>query len=274
MQPTATISSRLEGTAERFGALLRSVHRPGAKAIGHWTAAETAAHVATVSYFDAMVAGADVELPFAADDLLGLVAESKIEDIGRLNAESLRRFEERDPTTIAEHIEAGVGKIASAVEADADGPTSWLGGIRIPRRTVAAHLLGELLIHGLDIARSQGGDWDIDAADARSTFDVAYMPILEAGGHLMASPGLRAVSVAFDVPGSDPVAITVGPGSIAVAHASDARGDIVLRADATTMLLVMFERINPVWAVVSGRVRVGGRRPWRIRRMRAALSMP
>lgn len=83
-----------------------------------------------------------------------------------------------------------------------------------------------------------------------------------------------AVSVVFDVSGSDPVAITVGPGRIAVTDAANARVDIVLRADATTMLLVMFDRINPMWAVVSGRVRVGGRRPWRIRRMRAALSMP
>ena len=90
---------------------------------------------------------------------------------------------------------------------------------------------------------------------------------------MLSSPSHKPVSVAFDVPGAERQVIDIGPGQMTVA-ATDAPADVVLSADAVTTALVMFERIKPFGAMMSRRMKVRGRRPWRILRFRRQLRMP
>lgn len=270
-----SVDRALVDAGERFAALLRTTTNPLARAIGHWTAAETAAHVAIVSYFDALSCGLEIDAPFPVEDLLERLERARVEDIEVLNALSLELFTERDLERVEPHITANVHRVAGVAAEAPDGAATWLGGLEITNRAVAGHLLGELVIHALDIARSQGMAWAVDEEDARLAFDECYIPVLDAGRELMAPPATtKPVSVEFRVAGADPTVIELGPGRMSRRPPGERPADVVFTSDAVTTLLTMFERIGPVRALTSRRLKIGGRRPWRVARMRKALSMP
>ncbi len=268
-----SIHGALIDAAARFDGLLRSVTDPKATAVGHWAVEQTVAHMTILSYFDAMTCREDVAVPPALAHLLDRIKDARIADIEDLNAASLELFTERDLTTLAEQITVNVGTLALVTAADPDRIVHWLGGLPIPVRAVAAHYLGEIAIHGRDIAQSQGLEWDIPEDDARIAFVDCYVEVLRAGADMMSLPSHKPVSVAFDVPGAERTVIDIGPGAMSVG-ASDAPTDVVLSGDAVTTALMMFERINPFVAIATGRIKVGGRRPWRILRFRRQLRMP
>ena len=270
---TTSVHGALVDAAARLDGLLRSVSDPAATAVGHWTVEQTVAHLTVLSYFDAVCCRDDVRVPAALETLLERIGASRIADIADLNAASLELFTERDLATLAEQIAMNVGILALVTAAEPDRIVGWVGGIPLPVKAVAAHYVGEIAIHGHDIATSQGLEWDIPESEARIAFDDCYMEVLRAGSHLLTSPKHKPVSVAFDVPGAERTVIDIGPGRMSI-ETSDAPADVVLSADAATTALMMFNRINPLGAVSSRRVKVGGRRPWRILRFRRQLRMP
>ena len=274
-QTTAVpVQSALVDAASRFDALLRQVRDPGANAIGKWDVAETVAHMAVVSYFDAMTCSSDVRVPPVLDELLDRVANARVADLDELNPRSIELFAERDLPTLMEHISSNIGVVALTATADPDRIGSWLGGAPLAMRGVAAHYLGELIVHGYDIARSQGLPWDIPQHEARLAFEACYMPVLQALSDTMSSPRHKPVSVAFRVPGEQSYEIDITPGRITIEAGSAESADVVFTSDAVTLVLMMFNRINPFVAVATGRVKLGGRRPWRAQRFRRQLRMP
>jgi len=274
-RPTAIAVDRaLLEVEARFDQLLHSIRHLDAKAVGHWSAAETAAHVATISYFDAGACGSQANVPFAHDDLIERAEHAQITDVEHLNAEALRRFTERDPHRLAEHVAANVEAIAVAVATDPDRPTTWLGGVDLPIRAVAGHLLLELAIHGLDISRSQHLAWDVAEPDARIVLDEFLFPFLEAASHKLASVTAKPVRVELRVLGLEPKVIDIGAGHVSVGLATQDRADVVFTTDAATLVLLMFERLDPVSVLASRRLKIGGRRPWRMLRFRRQMSMP
>ena len=271
---STSVPATLVDTAARFDGLLRSVNDPDAIAVGRWTVAETVAHMAVVSYFDAMTCRPDIAVPPQLESLLPRISHARIADLDQINPDSVDLFDERDLVRLADHITSNVGIIAFAATAEPDRIGTWLGGLPIPMSAVAAHYLGELAIHGLDIARSQGLPWDIAPHEARLAFEAAYMPILEVASDMLSSPSHKPVSVEFRVPGERSYTIDIVPGRITITPSGDGAADVVLRSDTVSLLLMMFERINPFTSVLAGRVRVSGRRPWRILRFRRQVRMP
>ena len=127
--------------------------------------------------------------------------------------------------------------------------------------TLQTNWLGEVLMHGSDIAQAAEVPWDFP--------DRAWALVLR-GGMQIAPAYVRAdlpadtkATVAFTTPGARPYLMQV-QGSAAQCRAvrPDDRPDAVLRAPASTLAQLFYQRIGPLTAARRGLRIAGGRRPW------------
>ena len=85
----------------------------------------------------------------------------------KVNARHLEEVPERDLHTLADMLEdAADAYLNAAAAADPSIEIATPNGLVIDPPTMAALLLGEQLIHGLDISRAATAGWTIDTADA------------------------------------------------------------------------------------------------------------
>jgi uncharacterized protein (TIGR03083 family) len=243
-----------------FTGLLRSGVDPGSTAIGYWSAGEVAAHIWHVLGWMILMARGE---------------PSPLTDVSRISAASdalIASDPERDPKELATRIEGRAQEFLVAVNGREGNPAvTWHGGIRVPLSTLPAILVSELIIHGLDIARSSGARWDISAESAR-------LSIL-AGTHLL--PHFVDPAAARDFRATYRVRVRGGPDHLMVfdgptleffpaqpdyaSHSVGARGlkaDCTISADPVAYLLLGTRRIGLVRPALTGRVITYGRKPW------------
>ena len=147
--------------------LVRTAAEPGALAVGVWSVLDVARHVSHVAAGELFVArtiGDDLGEGFPiGDDLVAGVAE--------FNAGNISTDEETDPSAIAARIEKTVSEFLDVMApVRGDEPVAWLNGMQLPCSCLAAHLVGELVIHGFDLARAEGREFPIRAEHAALGF--------------------------------------------------------------------------------------------------------
>jgi DinB family protein len=262
----------------QFGALLRSVRRPTARAVGEWTIGDTAAHVSVVCDADAYVARRDETPPDYLADLLERERTATIDDVAVLNRISLERQTEREPRVLADRIEREVAELLAATDDRAGNePVEWLGGVELPVSTVLVHLLSELMIHGLDVARAERRPWRIEPSDAIAVFEEFLLRFIQADGTDKFMPSVQRakdVRCEFRMRGAKPIVFTLRSGTLRVGEPDENPVDVRVTSDPVAMLLVMYERTSPLRPLLRGQLRVGGRRPWRLPRLMKALQTP
>jgi hypothetical protein len=135
--------------------------------------------------------------------------------------------------------------------------------------------LGELILHGRDVARAIGAPWEIDERDmlliARGLILIQFA---EGPGYLRARlPAGTDVCVAFKLPGARPYLIHVHDGAIELRELrSTDRPDAILGAPASTLCDMMYQRIGTVTAARRGLMIVGGCRPWKALKLQSYLE--
>ncbi|SHM94266.1 maleylpyruvate isomerase N-terminal domain-containing protein [Cryptosporangium aurantiacum] len=159
------IEDALPRAHERFVALVRSVDPAAAvrtvPACPDWSVAELAAHVLTV-YRRALGDRRRSATP---------------EETATLNAQCLAEVPERDLAALADLLDAD-GPASFAVLRSFPGDLSFRfhGGTRTTVTPVSAVILGEVLIHGRDLAEATGDDWVIPADEASLVLRGANLP--------------------------------------------------------------------------------------------------
>lgn len=127
--------------------------------------------------------------------------------------------------------------------------------------TLQTNWLGEVLLHGSDIARTVKAPWEFPERD---------WALVLRGGMQIGPAYIRAdlpadthAVVAFTTAGARPYLAEV-QGNTAEFRAvqPDDRPDAVLRAPASTLNELFYQRIGPITAARRGLRIVGGRRPW------------
>ena len=155
----------LRGAVVRSADLWRRIDRPDAPAPGLiWTAAETAAHVVgdLRDYTQALTRHANGYMTHA-----NRPTESPSALSAKVNARHLEEVPERNLHRLADMLEASADAyLNAAAAADPSVAIATPNGLVISPATMTALLLGEQLIHGLDISRSARIPWPIAAADA------------------------------------------------------------------------------------------------------------
>jgi len=271
---TAIITARQWGTArtallnsgEQFAELFSSVD-PGAMATRKWTVADTAAHVTAIALWNtALARSGEVQAPYPWNVVGEQARMTTVDTVYKLNDEVLKRFTERDPQVLAKQLRTHIGDmLATSAKLDPDRPIGWLGGSYIPLAALFAHLSNELHIHGRDIARATGRRWVIQPAYAAQFFELFVAGVTRHGvGRLLykdRGSSRSRVAVRFQSRYSEPVTFVLDNGVVTVAD-GDAPVDVRVWCDPVTLNLMLFGRVSQVRAVLSGKVRVSGPRPW------------
>jgi uncharacterized protein (TIGR03083 family) len=179
---------------------------------------------------------------------------------------AMMRDVDRDPERLAALLVERADAFLSAssrVQCDLECDTPWYGpGVTRSVETLRALALGELTIHGYDIARALGQSSSLDADTARLVIETAFTamaPLLVDRG---AAAGLEAN---FDVRvrGAEPFLVAVHGGDVAVSSTSGgARVDCHLSAEPVALMLVGYGRISHWSALARFRLIAWGRRPW------------
>ncbi|MDQ3957360.1 MAG: maleylpyruvate isomerase family mycothiol-dependent enzyme [Actinomycetota bacterium] len=267
----AAARSRLPVVARDFAALLSGIEDPSRPAVGEWTIGDVAAHVSHVAGGGALVAmtvgNTSGEGLSVGDDLVAGAAA--------FNARTLANDPERDVRALAERVEKSVADLLeTTAPLQGDEPVAWLGGLVLPASGLPCHLMGELLVHGFDVARAAKRPWPMGPVEAGLAFGffmdaIRFSPASMRRGyvHQDAAAGLRAV-FEFRVRGGRTYVLDFDDGSLTVSDPPVSPVDCRISAAPAAALLSAFGRIGRARPVLSGRIVAWGRRPW------LALKLP
>jgi hypothetical protein len=260
----------LRGAVARSADLWRLIDKPDAPAPGlSWTAAETAAHVVgdLRDYTQALTRHANGYMTHANRPM-----ESPSLLSAKVNARHLEEVPERNLHRLADLLESSAeAYLNAAAAADPSVQIATPNGLVVGPSTMAALLLGEQLIHGLDISRTANIPWTIAAADA---FLVIPGVLSVAPQYLR--PGRAAgVHISFELRmrGGASYRMAVDDGT-AVVTAAGEKADCVITADPVAFLLLGYGRVSQLSAVLRGQLRPGGRKPWLAMKFGTLLSSP
>ena len=243
-----SLSRALTEAGNHFASMLRRVKDPDRPAIGSWTVGETAAHVAhSPGYFLEVAKGETT--PVALDDVAGH------------NAEFLADDPERDPRALADRFEDGELALLTYVRSlDGDPVLEIFDGVDVPLSTLLAVELGEVLVHGYDIARASGLHRPMASDQAALTVG-GLLPILPHVIEPSRAAGFDA-RIAFRIRGGIEATLAFEDGVLQIEPADGQSIDCRLSVDPATYLLLTFNRISPTIPTLQGKIVAWGRRPW------------
>jgi Mycothiol maleylpyruvate isomerase N-terminal domain len=264
-----TALDAFRATVTRNAQLWRHIDTPDAPVPGlSWTAAETAAHVVgdLRDCIGALGRHANGYVTHAQRP-----AESPSRLSALANARHLELVPERDMRLLADMLEEGAEMYltaAQAAEQRAMIPIS--NGLVMPPPTLSGILLGEQLVHGLDIARAAGAAWPISRQDAL----LVIPAVLAVAPHYL-RPSQRDVRASFELRmrGGPRYRMAVADGT-AVVTAAEEKSDCVITADPVAFLLMGFGRVSQWTPVLRRKIRAGGRKPWLALKFATLLYAP
>jgi uncharacterized protein (TIGR03083 family) len=251
---------RIGEALARFDRLAR-VADPSARPPGHgWTVQQIVAHVLAIAH--RYRAGAQGGAYRRVDTP---------REIDALNQDELEAVIAPVPNLLAQ-LHAVAAELDSAFDALTDETM-------IPFHTFASvsgmafqtYFLGELLLHGEDIALAARRPWELPERDML----LVVRGLMEVGPAYLRADVSRDtnICVAFKLPGARPYLIHIHDG---VAEFRDRRPgdrpDAVMRGPASTTAQMFYGRIGPFAASRRGLLVVGGRRPWRALKLMSCLE--
>src|SRR5262245_13502496 len=260
----------LRGAVARSADLWRHTDKPDAPAPGLiWTAAETAAHVVgdLRDYTQALTRHANGYMTHA-----NRPTESPSALSAKVNARHLEEVPERNLHRLADMLEAALDAyLNAAVTADPSVAIATPNGLVITPATMAALLLGEQLIHGLDISRTAKMRWPIAKADAF----LVIPGVLSVAPQYLRPNRAAGVHISFELRmrGGPSYRLAVDDGTAGVTAAGK-KADCVITADPVAFVLLGYGRISQLSPVLRGQLRPGGRKPWLATRLGTLLYSP
>ncbi len=266
----SAVCAAIENTGARATALLRSLdHTATAVPRSVWTVGDVAAHLATDLGINADAASGvdfDTDMPAQARTAERMVS---------LNARAVAQVSERDPGKLADLVEAAVASLLGTIIGRSGSEriaTPWYGDdVVLDLDVLACSMLGELVVHGHDIARAVGRRWPIDSRHARLVlYGVASML------PLYVDPGAAAKVTArysIHVRGGQGFVVSLDKGIVTI-EAPGVAVDCHISADPVALLLVAYGRKGQWSQIAQGRMLAWGRKPWMALSFRGLFSDP
>lgn len=254
------LRDRIDVARHRFDRLIRSAD-PAARPPGmDWTVAQVAAHMVTLAhrYRDLARSGS---FHAATGDGIPALNQAELEAISGTPTELADRLRELEPV-----MDEFFDRVAD------DGQIlPFHGGITIDGVTAQTNWLGELLMHGEDVARAQRRPWELRERDM----------LLVARGVMQIAPGfirpgrcpVHGIRTVFVAPGARPYLMYLRDDTVEARECRpDDRPDAVVRLPGSTLTRLLYQRIGPMGAVRRGLRITGGRRPWRVLGMQSCIE--
>jgi hypothetical protein len=244
--------NEVRGVGDRVAELLRGAG-DGARSVAglDWTIAELGAHLVTVARRNLRIAAGEPIAWAPGDDPHASMAAYNDAEIASLGEDS--------PARLADALVDANGALLEAC-ADGERLLDW-PGYRARAHDSLGVWLGELLVHGLDLARTCRQPWAIRAEQAAAVFDglVPALPVFADPRAARRATGTYGVHLRGD--GRYEIRVD-GEGAVSVARGAPGRADLHLSARPVTYLLLGYGRLQRWRALASGGVVAWGRRPW------------
>jgi uncharacterized protein (TIGR03083 family) len=249
----------LRAAAARTAALLQNVPDPQAPVPGlTWNVTETAAHLVAElrNYCGFLLGTVDAQADFALAPAAGTPAEHS----AAYNAAHLAAFPERDPHRLGDMLVPAVDDFLKAGASRNSGEQISTGmGLAMTVPTMTTALLGEQLIHGLDIARAARTPWPIARADALLVI-AGVMDLVPDYVDRERAAGLH-ISYELRLRGGPRYRLQIDDGTAAVTEPGRS-ADCWISADPAAFLLIGYGRVSQWSQIARGRIMAGGRKPW------------
>lgn len=239
---------------ERFARLAAAVHPQTPARGSEWTARQVVAHVLTV-----MHRYTDRDL----DTWDGLSATPG--EVNEQNAKELAAYEHLAMADLLTSLRQQFDLVI-AVYSQLDLDASYRFHFRrhIDGYGAAGNLIGELLVHGHDIARGAGRAWPIEDRDAQLVLN----GVLQIADGALDPAAIQDVdlSVLWRIGETGAMLqLERGKGGFIDPADGPAKPDVVIAGPPAAVLLSLYGRIGTLEAVRRGVFVRGGRRPWRAR---------
>lgn len=233
-----------------------------------WTVGQVAAHMlVAIRGNTASMGGNTEQLSQFVPDVGGYA-----DRMAAMTSRTLAAEPVRDPATAAAALREAVTAFVNQAEQQAPDdavPTPWYGaGASLPVAMDSRLMIGELLIHGLDVSRGLRKPWPFSRDEALLVIPAIYtmMPRL-----FKADVG-RDVNATFKVRmrGGDITCLRFQNGSVDSVPWGplNGRADCAISADPVAFMLVAYGR-KGLWPLIAqGRMLSYGRKPW------LALNLP
>jgi len=256
---SAGLLQALRSAAERTARMVRTVPDGAARVPGmDWSASETAAHlVGELSFYTGFLTGQR-----DARDYLdqGPGGPTAAERNAAANTRQLREFPERELSRLADAIVAAAEEFAGAAAGRPDSDRALVtNGMTLTVPVMSALLLGEQVVHGLDIARAARLPWTIAPQDSLLVLAGA-VAVLPDYVDRRAAAG-RHVSYELRLRGGPGYRLAFDDGTLSVT-APGPRADCAISADPVAFLLVGYGRTGQWGQIIRGKLVAGGRKPW------------
>jgi hypothetical protein len=246
------LRERIQLARQRFDQLVRAAN-PHARPPGsRWTVQQVVAHVLTIAlhYRDLATTGDYHRAAYPSE--VAQINQSELEAAMAPNPELADQL-----LALAPVMDGYFDAVTNEGQVVAFHCGGYIDGI-----TSQTNWLGELLLHGHEIAQAVKAPWELPERDmlliARGLMQIAPA-YLRAG-----IPPHRELCVSLKVAGARPYLIHIHHGSAEIRERRRGdRPDAVLRAPASTLTQLLYQRIGPLTAARQGLTVVGGRRPWR-----------
>jgi hypothetical protein len=266
----AQARSALAAAVARSAQLWRSIADSSAPVPGlAWTAGQTAAHV---------VADMGEYTEVLTQHVNGETAELNIPDGSPARARNsandrhLVEVPERDMRRLADLLEENAAKyLAAAAAIDTSERVALLtvDGLVLEPAVMTCLLLGEQLVHGLDIARAAHRPWSIERDDAL----LAIPAVLSVVPKYVRPSRTTNVSFELRLRGAPRYRVAIADGTGVVTAAGE-KADCAITADPVTFLLLGLNRVPQLPQLLRGKLRAGGRKPWLAAKFGALLDSP
>jgi len=262
----------LADAVARSARLWRSVADSAAPVPGlTWTVGQTAAHVIgdMHQYTEALTRHLNGDRA-----ALSIPDGSPARVRTAVNDRHLIDVAERDPRRLADMLEETAATYlaaASAVGTPEGVAILTADGLVLEPAVMTCLLLGEQLVHGLDIARAANRPWRIGRDDAL----LVIPAVLSLAPKYLRPSRTKDLNISFELRMRGGcryrVAITDGTG---VVTAPGEKADCVITADPVAFLLIGLGRVPQFSQILRGKLRAGGRKPWLAAKFGTLLASP
>jgi uncharacterized protein (TIGR03083 family) len=241
----------LQHAADRFIALLRTANgEDAARAVPgmRWTVGEVAEHVlAGMRSYRVMAAGGERTWKSFA---------TSAED----NDASIAATPERDLASVAAALPAAVAELAKLCAERGDALVPYHENTEVPATVLAGLAVGELVLHGRDIARAIKTPWPIGADEATVVIAAALTIV----PHFVDESAAQGFSAIYDLRlhGGTRSTLSFVDGVLTTRAGSPDRADCHIAADPSAFVLLAYGRTSLAWPIATGKMIAWGRRPW------------
>jgi uncharacterized protein (TIGR03083 family) len=264
----------LAAVAHRVAALLADDFDSSRPVPGlDWTVGDAVAHVASETRSFARLASGEITPEEMWNRYApGTEGRPSNERMAVLNANEIASFDRSQMSRGGELVEAAIHDFLTTTAGWP--PDRMFRGIEgdLESATATCVVLGEMVIHGGDLARGLGKPWAIRPDEARLVLAAltALLPDMldtDAAGDTRATIHLR-------IRGGPQFAIWIHDGRLEITAEPVEKADCNISADPVAFLLVSSGRRSQLGGVVRGQLVAWGRRPWLAMRLSRLLRSP